>query len=428
MQHFDDLTPKHHDFINEFYELQESYAYYFKHGAAAERFTANSSLFDELVASAERAPGSRYVIGGNAAVMAMRMHLEGCSVLLGATLTDRHLLAIPNDIKVVGGPISRDDIHLVLEYKSGESWGPYTAPRANRFIIHNDFHNPRVKSLNEFGRQLENFKPDVFVVSGLQLMDNYQYAESEDVRSEVLESIVHQMLMVPRSTKVHFEMASYTEEEFLNSVQKTIVPYSDSLGMNEQELANLHSLYTYGNVSVVTDSTPRVAAVLDQMRSIFWEIRSRSKFIPGHKTLTRIHVHTLAFQAVMVDNVHGSWKQPDVAAAKASLTAYRHVCASPEVDANQAKLLMDDSFSRSAVTAETGRVVLEPERPVPCWQEGPLSICVATGIRPHLLYKYRRTTSSSIVSKKETLLTRRDNFVNATDRIVAKLLFEKMVL
>ncbi|CAB0013091.1 unnamed protein product, partial [Nesidiocoris tenuis] len=49
------------------------------------------------------------------------------------------------------------------------------------------------------------------------------------------------------------------------------------------------------------------------------------------------------------------------------------------VDANQAKLLMDDSFSRS-LNGGTDRVVLEPERPVPCWQEGQVTICVATGV------------------------------------------------
>lgn len=36
-----------------------------------------------------------------------------------------------------------------------------------------------------------------------------------------------------------------------------------------QELANLHSLYMYGNNTLVADSTPRVATVLDQMRDLF---------------------------------------------------------------------------------------------------------------------------------------------------------------
>lgn len=38
---------------------------------------------------------------------------------------------------VVGGVADRDDIHLILEYKAGESWGPFTSPRANRWMTTN---------------------------------------------------------------------------------------------------------------------------------------------------------------------------------------------------------------------------------------------------------------------------------------------------
>lgn len=34
---------------------------------------------------------------------------------------------------MVGEQAARDDIHLILEYKAGDSWGPFTAPRANRY-------------------------------------------------------------------------------------------------------------------------------------------------------------------------------------------------------------------------------------------------------------------------------------------------------
>lgn len=34
---------------------------------------------------------------------------------------------------VGGGDVDgADDIHLILEYKTGEKWGSYEAPRANR--------------------------------------------------------------------------------------------------------------------------------------------------------------------------------------------------------------------------------------------------------------------------------------------------------
>lgn len=36
---------------------------------------------------------------------------------------------------VVGGDVAKDDIHLILEYKADETWGPYRAPRANRLVL-----------------------------------------------------------------------------------------------------------------------------------------------------------------------------------------------------------------------------------------------------------------------------------------------------
>jgi ADP-dependent glucokinase len=35
-------------------------------------------------------------------------------------------------------------------------------------------------------------------------------------------------------TKVHFEMASFAELDLLKQLTKYVVPYSDSMGMNEQ--------------------------------------------------------------------------------------------------------------------------------------------------------------------------------------------------
>lgn len=132
------------------------------------------------------------------------------------------------------------------------------------------------------------------------------------------------------STKIHFEMASFVEDKLLFELCDTIIPFADSLGMNEQEIANLYNTMYYGNISLVANSTPRIATVLDQMRTLFKLIHTRSKTIENSRQLTRIHVHTLAYQAIFT--VKGSmWKNTMAAAAKASLTAHRHVCATSHV-------------------------------------------------------------------------------------------------
>uniref|UniRef100_A0A1B6MRT9 Carbohydrate kinase PfkB domain-containing protein n=1 Tax=Graphocephala atropunctata TaxID=36148 RepID=A0A1B6MRT9_9HEMI len=366
------VTPKHCEDINSEDELKNTFGYFFRHGAAAERYIPNSTLFDELVTRASGVDDAHFALGGNAPLMAQRLSQEGCQVLLAATLTPRLRQSIAPGLKVVGGNAARDDVHLILEYKAGDSWGPYTAPRANRFIIHNDNNNAVISSLEEFQQALETFNANLLVISGLQMMDNYPF-EKDERRNRLL-GVRRQMITQSPQTRIHFEMASYSEIMLLEQLVDLIIPHSDSLGMNEQELANLVSLYQFGNVSFVSDSNPRVATVLDQMRQLLRLIETSSKVRPGSRKLTRIHVHTLAYQAILtVDST--LWPHSDIAAAKASLTAYRHVCASPQVDPDKAKLIMDDSFSVSL--GSSGRVVMEPQRPISCWREGSLHLCVA---------------------------------------------------
>ena len=46
-----------------------------------------------------------------------------------------------------------------------------------RFIIHNDQQNPTVSSLEDLDHVLKNgeYSPNLLVVSGLQMMDNYPF-------------------------------------------------------------------------------------------------------------------------------------------------------------------------------------------------------------------------------------------------------------
>ncbi|CAK9815247.1 ADP-dependent glucokinase [Anthophora plagiata] len=372
--------PQHFDEINTELELLKSFAYYFRHGAAAERYMANGTLFDELVAKARSFSSSYSTIGGNAAIMALRFAREGCDVTLAAKLTRSLHQMMPQVINIVGGEVKRDDIHLVIEYKHGDVWGPYSSARANRYIIHNDANNPKVNSLEAFEELLSTQEPDLLIISGLQMMDNYPFPNGE--RQELLLKIRKQMVDRPKSTKIHFEMASFAEDKLLFELCDSIIPFADSLGMNEQEIANLHNAMYYGNISLVANSTPRIATVLDQMRTLFKLIRMRSKTVENSRELTRIHVHTLAYQAIFT--VKGSkWKNTMAAAAKASLTAHRHVCATSHVDVRKATLILDDSFSTSIVQGT--RIALDMDKPVSCWDELlkianeniPIEACVA---------------------------------------------------
>ena len=94
-------------------------------------------------------------------------------------------------------------------------------------------------------------------------------------------------------------------------------------------------------------------------------------------------MHTLAFQAVLT--AHNSvWKSGLSAAAHASLTAHRHVCASGSVHIDRARLLMDDGFSTTSKSShDARRIPFRSDHPVECWDEtyggvdGTYQLCVA---------------------------------------------------
>lgn len=54
------------------------------------------------------------------------------------------------------------------------------------------------------------------------------------MREERLRAVRDQMTSMSPSTRVHFEMASFTETKLLAGLVEHIIPYADSLGMNEQ--------------------------------------------------------------------------------------------------------------------------------------------------------------------------------------------------
>ncbi|XP_032819822.1 ADP-dependent glucokinase-like [Petromyzon marinus] len=365
---------EHHGFIADEQQLAQTFAYFFPHGAAAERFISNASLFRRLAEEAALVPGARWSLGGNAPVMANRMASEGCDVLLGARLPHSLLQVMRPEVRVAGQPVEEADTHLILEYPTGARWGNYTSKRANRFIVHSDTHNARLESLEAFHSELAAFQPALLVVGGLQMMDNFPFPPGERVRR--LRAVRASMLAARSSSAgadggdalVHFEMASFSDSSLLAELlDELLLPAADSLGMNEQELPNLRGLLAGGDVTLVADANPRVAAVLDQMREVYGAVRARQRRAGIGRLLTRLHVHTLAFQAIMTAR-NSTWKSGMSAAAKASLTANRHVCGSADIDAAKARLIMDDSFAASR-GPESRRVAVDPNRPVACWEE-----------------------------------------------------------
>lgn len=114
--------------------------------------------------------------------MALRFAREGAQVLLAAKMTPKAKKDLPEGVTIASDhDLDKDDVHLILEYKREETWGQYKSPRANRFILHSDTNNPTVSSLEDFGLALESFAPDLLLVSGLQMMDNFPFKEGQRI-------------------------------------------------------------------------------------------------------------------------------------------------------------------------------------------------------------------------------------------------------
>ncbi len=337
---------------------------------------SDRALFQSWVDAAKSLPSTSLAIGGNAPVMAHRLALEGWKVLLGSVMKEDTVKMLHKSIKVAGNASQalRDDVHLLLEYDLGSEWGKYVSPRANRYIVHSDYSNMMLDSLDSFVASLEDFNPTLVIIGGLQMLDNSPY--DPDIRTAKLKQLSKVLARLPKNTKIHFEMASFTEHRLMDELVEYIIPYADSLGMNEQELANLCYFIEAGNITTVADPYPRVATALDQTRHLLNLLSQRQS--RNTRTVSRIHVHTLAFQALLVTK-HSTWRSMHAAIAKASLTANRHVCKSPRINTRNARLIMDDSFSVSRDT-NAQRMPFIDSAPISCWNEALGRICVAPNL------------------------------------------------
>jgi len=360
-------VPKYHDNMLTVDEVAQMFALYLSEGAAAERFIP-MELLKQLVTVAEKVNGSRWAAGGNAPVISNRFDKEGFTkVYVGAPMSHRFNELYPSKLNFVGDETLEDDIHLILEFKVGDIWGNYTVRRANRFIVHSDHNNPYIKSLDNFANTIKEVNPRLVVVGGLQMLDNFPFKDND--RENRMSSLKNVLKDIPESTLIHFEMASFAEVEMMKSILDNIFPYVDSLGMNEQELPNIIHMVKEGRTVEVVDSNPRTAVVLDNMRQVYDYYGKHSV-----RRLTRIHVHTLAFQAILVTN-SSPWKNTRAGSARASLTAHRHVCGDDIIDSRKTRLIMDDSFAVSAESNE--RIVFNETSPISCWEESDYEICVA---------------------------------------------------
>jgi ADP-dependent glucokinase len=172
-----------------------------------------------------------------------------------------------------------------------------------------------------------------------------------------------------------------------------VLPWVDSIGLNEQELFILHHFLVTGEEGTATTSRPTVAQISQQLHDVIqFAAAARKTFkAKADKTtttadeklalaqLSRIHFHTLQFHIICQQ--HDSiWDDPTTALVQSALMSTKIACGTNNsdpsvirhslemnVDPDRVELLLARELLVS--DAQSLRVELDPLSPVVTWHE-----------------------------------------------------------
>lgn len=351
-----------HDVLHSKEDLKETFIHFMEKGAAAERFFANSEVFQSIARAAAEYPGAQLYVGGNAALIGQKFasYPELVVLLCGPVgpklheLLDEQIIVPPESLQ------ETDEYHLILEYKAGEQWGPTRALQANRFIFSHDVSNGEMSALETFVASLEEFQPGLVVLSGLHMMEGMGRELWEDRLKEAVVAISDVRNEVP----IHLELASMTDKDYMSSIMKEVMPIVNSIGLNEQELLFLSQAGggPHSDLSA-WDGIPDVGRVTD---ILLWILEQHGRADPESEAdLTRIHFHTLAYH--ILATVDGHWGNQGAAVAAGARVASSQACGLQAVDVSKVVLKMPLRFYTS-FSEPRESLVLEASSPVTVWR------------------------------------------------------------
>ncbi|XP_069910813.1 ADP-dependent glucokinase isoform X1 [Oryctolagus cuniculus] len=342
-------------------DLEEAFVHFMGRGAAAERFFSDKEAFQDIAQVASALPAAQHYVGGNAALIGQKFAANtDLKVLLCGPvgpklhdLLDDNVFVPPESLQEV------DEFHLILEYQAGEEWGQLKAPHANRFIFSHDLSNGAMNALEVFVSSLEEFQPDLVVLSGLHMMEG----QSTELQRRRLLEVVTSISDIPTGVPVHLELASMTNRELMSSiVHQQVLPAVASLGLNEQELLFLSQSASGPHSSLSSwNGVPDVGVVSD---ILFWILKEHGRSESRASDLTRIHFHTLVYH--ILATVDGHWANQLAAVAAGARVAATQACATETIDASRVSLRAPQEFVTSRLEVGS-RIVLNPREPVVAW-------------------------------------------------------------
>ncbi|KAM5176286.1 ADP-dependent glucokinase isoform 3-T3 [Callospermophilus lateralis] len=327
-------------------DLEEAFVHFMGKGAAAERFFSDKETFHDVAQIASEFPGAQVLLCGP---VGPKLH----------ELLDDNVFVPPESLQEV------DEFHLILEYQAGEEWGHFKAPHANRFIFSHDLSNGAMNMLEVFVSSLEEFQPDLVVLSGLHMMEG----QSKELQRKRLLEVVTSISDIPTGVPVHLELASMTNRELMNSiVHQQVFSAVTSLGLNEQELLFLSQSASGPHASLASwNGVPDVGMVSD---ILFWILKEHGRTNSRASDLTRIHFHTLVYH--ILATVDGHWANQLAAVAAGARVAGIQACATKTIDTSRVSLRAPQEFMTSHSEAGS-RITLNPNKPVVEWHREGIS-------------------------------------------------------
>lgn len=352
-----------HDQLYTLDHLQETFSHFFRKGSAAERAFMDEKLFRKIVSEAEKLSNPKFYIGGNAALIGnkiaqvfpeVELHLVGP---VGPKLQE----LLPSSIIVPKiSHIENDEVHLIMEYQVEEAWGSHRAPVATRFITSYDESNSKATLIEAFFQYIQNYHPDLIILSGLHLLEG----QPSEFFSQKLSLIQAELAKVPNAIPVHLELASMVNKKFVKEIADNIVSKVSSLGLNEQELTFLShaAIGPHSEYFDTIQGQPEIHKISD---IILWVLRTygHSKENPSYK-LTRVHFHCLTYHII---GIHPSaWSNNPSAVGAGTRVAGIQACDVESPDPDLVTLKFPEKFKLFSGDKERS---LNESKPIITWKK-----------------------------------------------------------
>lgn len=334
---------KYHEELKTKQQMLETLAFSFSNGRGAE-FRVPKDLFSELLTIIPNIQSWR-TLGGNGATMCKRASHEGCTSYLASPITeDMKTYFIPQKTIFLNKPADTPDLHVILEYREGESWGKYVAHRSNRFYLNHDTQNvdPAVFDSLQY---IENVQ--VLALGGFQLVEGS--SQEDDFLSNSFKKVleIHQ-----KGVKIHFEMGDFHTYTYFSKLQ-SLVKEADSIGMNEQELGILLCHLKKIKFAGYPSKAP-IKKYLSDLSDLIQELRK------NEYKASRIHLHTIYSQVICANSV---WSYPMKAAARSAILAGQFACNNTDLQNNSFEFYQGKDWKAGETTK--------------CWQDQDMTCCLA---------------------------------------------------